>query len=75
MESAVNKGKILPPVYVLICLALGVAICLGSISSFVAPIILSLILRHRFSWVEEQMLRVRFGEEYLSYAARVRRWL
>ncbi len=53
----------------------GGAIYLGSLSPFVTPILLSLIIRHRFIRVEEAMLEEKFGDEYREFKQAVRRWI
>lgn len=64
------------PIYLgMVIISLGVAVLLGSASSFAAPVGLFAVLQERFIRVEERMLEDRFGERYRSYRARVRRWL
>ena len=64
------------PMYLgMVGLVLGVAIWLGSATPLVTPIVLLTILQMLFIRVEEGMLQAKFGDEYRSYMARVRRWL
>jgi protein-S-isoprenylcysteine O-methyltransferase Ste14 len=64
------------PIYVGMVLVLaGVALLLGSFTPwFVLPVFFWLIARNVIP-VEEMMLAERFGQEYLEYRAKVRRWI
>jgi protein-S-isoprenylcysteine O-methyltransferase Ste14 len=53
----------------------GVAILLQRVAPFVAPLLLAIVLQFRFVRHEEAALESRFGDEYRSYKARVRRWI
>jgi len=53
----------------------GLAILLGSIIAFLSPFLLIIILERKFIVYEEKNLEEAFGEEYLDYKKRVRRWL
>jgi protein-S-isoprenylcysteine O-methyltransferase Ste14 len=53
----------------------GVALLLGSVSPwFVVPVFIG-VISYNVIPVEESMLAERFGQEYLDYRARVRRWI
>ena len=54
---------------------LGVSIYLGSLVSFLAPPLFVWIVTLRFISREEQALLDCFGDEYVQYKARVRRWI
>jgi len=54
---------------------LGVSICLGSLIVFLVPPLFVWIVTLRLIGREEQALLVCFGDEYIQYKARVRRWL
>ena len=54
---------------------LGVSFYLGSLLSFLAPPIFVWIVTVRFISREEKALRDCFGEEYVQYQVRVRRWV
>lgn len=64
------------PMYLGMLLALvGLFLLLGSITPlFVIPIFVWAITK-RFLLIEERALEERFGEEYIKYKDRVRRWL
>jgi len=53
----------------------GVAITVGALSALIVPPLFMLIVYRRYVLPEEEMLRELFGDEYLAYCARVRRWL
>ncbi len=64
------------PMYLgFVLLLLGVAIILGSISSFVVPGIMFLTLEWKFIPLEEKNMEKCFGKKYLEYKNQVRRWL
>lgn len=64
------------PMYLgLVGSAVGVAICLGSLSPLVVPPLLFAVLDRRFVRREEAFLQGALGEAYDAYRARVRRWL
>jgi len=58
-----------------IILGFGLAILLGSLVSFVFPAIFFLLLHFLFIPDEEEELKGLFGEEYLDYVKRVRKWI
>jgi protein-S-isoprenylcysteine O-methyltransferase Ste14 len=58
-----------------IFLGFGLAILLGSLVSFVFPVIMFLLLNFLYIPNEEARLKAIFGEEYLDYMKRVRRWI
>ena len=58
-----------------IILGFGLAIFLGSLVSFVFPAIFFLLLHFLFIPDEEEELKGLFGEEYLDYVKRVRKWI
>jgi protein-S-isoprenylcysteine O-methyltransferase Ste14 len=53
----------------------GLAILLGSLISFVFPILLFLLLNFIYIPNEEKRLKRIFGREYLNYKKKVRRWI
>lgn len=64
------------PIYLSgVILLLGVAVFLGSLTTFVFPVILFLLLDRIHIPDEEIQLEKEFGAEYLSYKRAVRRWL
>lgn len=54
---------------------LGESILLGTLSSFTVPVTFLLIMQYRFIKTEESMLKETFGEEYIKYQQRTRRWM
>ncbi len=64
------------PMYLGMLLALvGLFILLGSITPlFVIPVFVWVFTK-KFVLIEEKALQEKFGEEYLSYKAKVRRWI
>ncbi|MFW9778231.1 MAG: methyltransferase family protein [Candidatus Heimdallarchaeota archaeon] len=58
-----------------VVLSLGIAVTLGSLSTFVFPLALLLILNTYYIPYEEMNLEKEFGDEYREYKRRVRRWI
>jgi len=56
-------------------LLIGVAISLGSLVSFVFPVLLFLILQFLYIPVEEKEMEQIFGNHYIEYKRKVRRWI
>jgi protein-S-isoprenylcysteine O-methyltransferase Ste14 len=64
------------PIYLSgVILLTGIAIFLGSLITFVFPILLLLILEIIYIPSEEEILENTFSDEYRSYKQKVRRWL
>lgn len=64
------------PIYLSgIVVSLGIAILLGSLITFLFPVLLFLILNTWYVPNEEARLHGIFGNEYLEYQQRVRRWI
>jgi len=56
-------------------LLIGVAILLGSLVSFLFPVLLFLILQFLYIPVEEKEMERIFGNQYIEYKRKVRRWV
>jgi protein-S-isoprenylcysteine O-methyltransferase Ste14 len=64
------------PMYLgMAAILLGLAVILGSLVSFIFPVIFVLIMEILFIPHEERNLAAVFGEEYLGYKRRTRRWI
>jgi len=64
------------PMYVgMLIWLLGLAVLLGSLIAFVFPVLLFLLANFIVIPMEERELERSFGEPYLEYKRRVRRWL
>jgi protein-S-isoprenylcysteine O-methyltransferase Ste14 len=64
------------PMYLgMMSILLGVAIFLGSLISFAFPIIFIIIMEKLFIPLEEKNLEKKFGNQYIDYKKRVRRWI
>jgi protein-S-isoprenylcysteine O-methyltransferase Ste14 len=64
------------PMYLgFVLILLGLAILLGSLSPFIVIPVFAVAMDRGFIVVEEQMLAVKFGQAWLDYKARVRRWV
>jgi len=64
------------PIYLgMVAVLFGVAVVLGSLTSFLLIPFFVWVIQARFIVPEEQMLEQTFGEPYLQYKARVRRWI
>jgi protein-S-isoprenylcysteine O-methyltransferase Ste14 len=64
------------PMYLgMFLMLLGVAFMMGSVSALLPLIIFMLIIRYNFVAGEERFLEDAFGQPYLDYKAKVRRWI
>lgn len=64
------------PTYLGMLLTLvGVSIFLGSLSTFILPIIFVMLIDIFTIPIEEKNLEKKFGKEYIDYKKRVRRWV
>ncbi|MGD8996491.1 MAG: isoprenylcysteine carboxylmethyltransferase family protein [Anaerolineae bacterium] len=64
------------PVYLSgVVVSLGIATLLGSLITFLFPVLLFLVLNTWYVPNEESRLHRVFGDEYLEYKQRVRRWI
>ncbi len=64
------------PIYLGMTIALfGVETVLGSLSPYIFPVIFVIIINRLIIPVEEKDLENKFGEKYLDYKTKVRRWI
>jgi protein-S-isoprenylcysteine O-methyltransferase Ste14 len=64
------------PMYLgMVILLLGLAVLLGSLTPFAAPILFAPIIHYRFILPEEEYMERTLGEPYRALKGRVRRWL
>ncbi len=64
------------PMYLgMVLILTGVALLLGSITPFVIAFAFAVLMQILFIRTEEKMLEEKFGEEWLAYKGKVRRWL
>jgi protein-S-isoprenylcysteine O-methyltransferase Ste14 len=77
--ALIEKGPFLftrNPMYLgMIVLLVGAAIAVGSVLSLISPLVFFVIARFHFIPAEEQAMEETFGEKFLDYKSRVRRWL
>ena len=63
------------PIYLSgVMVLLGIAILLGSLASFIFPVLLFLLLDLIYIPAEEREMEEKFGSEYVKYKHTVRRW-
>jgi protein-S-isoprenylcysteine O-methyltransferase Ste14 len=64
------------PMYLgFVLILLGISITLGSLSSFIAPVLMFFTLERKFIPLEEKKMEKCFGRKYLEYKSQVRAWL
>jgi protein-S-isoprenylcysteine O-methyltransferase Ste14 len=64
------------PLYLGMALAFfGVVITMGSLSPFVFPIVFVIIINRLIIPIEENKLEIAFGDKYLDYKTKTRRWI
>lgn len=54
---------------------IGISILLGSIATFIIPIIFIILTDRIVILMEEKNMEKKFGKEYLKYKKKVRRWI
>jgi len=77
--ALVEKGPFLftrNPMYLgMIILLAGAAITVGSVLSLISPVLFFVIARFHFIPAEEKAMEETFGQKFLDYKSRIRRWL
>ena len=64
------------PIYLFMTtILLGVAVLLGSLTAFIAPVAMFFIFQMIFIPLEERLMEETFGQEYRDYKKRVRKWI
>jgi protein-S-isoprenylcysteine O-methyltransferase Ste14 len=64
------------PMYLGMTLILtGTGVMSGTLAPLISVILFFIIIRHQYVLPEEKMMKELFGEEFLMYCTRVRRWL
>jgi protein-S-isoprenylcysteine O-methyltransferase Ste14 len=64
------------PMYLgMILILFGIALLMGSLSTFFVIPVFAFLMDHNFVKVEEKMLAEKFGEDWVKYKSRVRRWI
>ena len=53
----------------------GISILLGSLITFIFPIVFIILIKRLFIEFEENNLEKRFGKRYIDYKKKVRRWI
>jgi len=75
IESGPFKISRHPMYFGMVSILFGMAIFLGSMITFVFPIIFIIIIEKLFIPVEEKNLEKKFGNKYINYKKSVRRWI
>jgi protein-S-isoprenylcysteine O-methyltransferase Ste14 len=64
------------PMYLgMLSILLGVAVFLGSLITFIFPVLFIVLMNLLFIPVEEKNLQKKFGKKYIDYKKKVRRWI
>ena len=64
------------PMYLgFVSILLGIAVLLGSLSSYVVVTVFAFLMEFVFIRIEERMLAEKFGEQWDKYRSRVRKWI
>jgi protein-S-isoprenylcysteine O-methyltransferase Ste14 len=64
------------PIYLgIMTVLLGLAIFLGSLTAFIYPVLVFILFQFDLIPMEERRMEEAFGEDYLEYKRKVRRWL
>jgi protein-S-isoprenylcysteine O-methyltransferase Ste14 len=64
------------PMYLgMVLLVLGIALLLGTLAPLLVVVVFAILLDRIFIRSEEDMLQEKFGDAWMTYCQRVRRWL
>jgi protein-S-isoprenylcysteine O-methyltransferase Ste14 len=64
------------PMYLgMVLILTGIAIFIGTLSPFIAIVAFGILMEAIFIRTEERMLKEKFGEAWVAYTKRVRRWV
>jgi len=64
------------PMYLgMVAILLGVAVLLGSLTSFLSPVLFITLMDKIFIPMEERNMEKTFGDKYMDYKKKVRRWI
>lgn len=64
------------PMYLgMLIILIGIAILMGSLITFIFPIIFFVIINWFFIPMEEKNMEIKFGKKYSEYKNKVRRWI
>jgi len=64
------------PMYLgMVAILLGEAMLFGSLSALLLPLVFAVLMEWLFIPYEERNMQAQFGEEYLAYKKKVRRWI
>lgn len=64
------------PMYLgFVVILLGISVILGSLITFISPVIFFLVIHFGFIPFEEKLMENNFGKEYLDYKKKVRKWI
>ena len=76
MKSPAIPGRFRHPMYLGFVLILGgIAILLGSVTPYGIVVGFAVFIDLNFIRIEERMLEAEFGDKWMSYKAKVRRWV
>ena len=64
-----------PMYFGFVLILIGVAILLGSVTPYFVILIFAILMDRVFIQAEERLLEEKFGQVWLEYKARVRRWI
>lgn len=78
-SSLIQEGVFLKtrnPMYIgMFLLLLGIGFCFGNVFSILTPFVFLLLIHFIFILKEEQLMFEVFGQEYLEYKTKVKRWI
>ncbi len=64
------------PIYLgMFVVQFGIAVLCGSLSPLIFPVLFIIVMKRKFISAEERTLEKIFGQEYLNYKSKVRRWI
>ena len=80
-----NPGKLIAkgiyrisrnPMYLgMLAILLGISVLLGSLTTFIIPLIFFIVISKKFISLEERNMEKKFGRRYTEYKNKTRRWI
>jgi protein-S-isoprenylcysteine O-methyltransferase Ste14 len=64
------------PMYLgFILIMIGISVLIGSYITLIAPVLFAIIMNYTWIPFEERRMKKQFGEDYIEYKKKVRRWI
>jgi len=75
ITSGVFQNSRNPMYFGFVLILIGIAVLMGSLTPYAVIVVFAILMDIVFIRVEERMLEEKFGEDWLGYKKKVRRWI